>query len=138
MPTILVAEDDAPVRALIHRILSREGFDVLCPPNRRIAVELAAAHPGAIDLVVADLSAAGFDDSEVLEQLDALSFEPAVLFISTAGERPPRTGGWITKPFRPSALVRKVRRLLERVGSKETQKRGVRHAPSPVESGTAA
>ncbi len=138
MPTILVAEDDAPVRALIHRILSREGFDVLCPPNRRIAVELAAAHPGAIDLLVADLSAPGFDDSEVLEQFDILSFEPAVLFISTAGERPPRPGSCITKPFRPSELVRKVRRLLERVGPKERASRRLTRVPSPAESGTAA
>ncbi|HWR53385.1 MAG TPA: response regulator [Bryobacteraceae bacterium] len=137
MPTILVAEDDAPVRALIHRILSREGFDVLCPPNRRIAVELAAEHPGAIDLLVADLSAVGFDDPEVLEQLDTLNFEPAVLFISNAGERPPRPGSWLTKPFRPSELVRKVRKLLEKVGPKQRASRRIKRAPSPSESGTA-
>lgn len=136
MPTILVAEDDAPVRALIHRILSREGFDVLCPPNRRIAVELAAAHPGAIDLLVADLTSSGFDDFEVLEQLEALSLEPAVLFISD--DRPPRPGGWITKPFRPSTLVRKVQRLLSRVGAAHARKRQLKRAPSTARSGTAA
>lgn len=117
MPTILVAEDDAPVRALIHRILTREGFDVLCPPNPRIAVEVAAAHPGAIDLLVADISGTGDDDSEILEQLDALRAEPAVLFLSSEGDPPVRAGSWITKPFRPAALVQKVKRLLRNAAS---------------------
>ncbi len=130
MPTILVAEDDAPVRALIHRILSREGFDVLCPPNRRLAVELAAEHPGAIDLLVADVSAVGFDDSEIIQQLDALSVEPAVLFLSSAGEPPARAGSWITKPFRPSALVTKVKRLLQR-GCRRNGTHRVTRGPLP-------
>jgi DNA-binding response OmpR family regulator len=114
MPTILVAEDDAPVRTLIHRILTREGFDVLCPPNRQMAVEVAAAHRRAFDLLVADVSGTGIDDAEILKQFETLHLDPAVLFLSSQGEPPARCGSCITKPFRPAALVQKIKSLLRR------------------------
>jgi two-component system cell cycle sensor histidine kinase/response regulator CckA len=53
--TILLAEDDAAVRALTLRLLSESGYRVLEAADGVEAVEVASSHRGAIDLALLDV-----------------------------------------------------------------------------------
>src|SRR5207244_3031343 len=49
--TILLVEDDAQVRALVGRVLCARGYQVLDTADGPAALQIAAQHPGAIDLL---------------------------------------------------------------------------------------
>jgi PAS domain S-box-containing protein len=53
--TILVAEDDLPVRRLAARLLSARGYQVLEAENGRMALRLIAQHGTAVDAVLTDV-----------------------------------------------------------------------------------
>ncbi|HEY7405870.1 MAG TPA: ATP-binding protein [Candidatus Angelobacter sp.] len=53
--TILLVEDEESVRELISAALTKKGYQVLEACNGVLALELASAHAGKIDLVISDL-----------------------------------------------------------------------------------
>src|SRR5690606_31866047 len=53
--TVLLVEDDASVREVGHRILTRHGYRVITARNGREALEVAMQHPGAIHIVLTDV-----------------------------------------------------------------------------------
>ncbi|MCA9699255.1 MAG: response regulator, partial [Myxococcales bacterium] len=52
--TILVVEDEAPVRRTVEQILKIHGYDVLLAEDGEACLELCAAYKGRIDLVLTD------------------------------------------------------------------------------------
>ena len=70
--TILVVEDEAGIRGLIRRILSRQNYTVIEASNGRQALEIAREHPGVIDMLLTDVvmpEMGGFDlAQEVLKK----------------------------------------------------------------------
>lgn len=118
--TVLVVEDEAPVRALIRKILTRRGYAVLVARDGLEAVETAAGHPEPIDLLVADLVMPGLSGREVAERLRLARPGLATVFISgyTADEVVRRgiVDGehvFLPKPFTPDALTRLVAEVLD-------------------------
>ena len=53
--TILLVEDDPPIRSLISYMLRGQGYQVLQTCNGQEALSVAEKHPGPIDLLVTDL-----------------------------------------------------------------------------------
>ena len=53
--TVLIVEDDAGVRSLASRVLTRLGYRVLTATGHRGAMALARDHAGRIDLLLADV-----------------------------------------------------------------------------------
>jgi two-component system, cell cycle sensor histidine kinase and response regulator CckA len=116
--TVLLAEDDAPLRALLVRALRRAGFEVLEAPSGEVALELARAHPGAIDLVVSDEVMPGRSGAQLVAEVrqgwpgckallvTGFPADPEVVAFAAAGERV------VQKPFRATALVDAARALL--------------------------
>jgi PAS domain S-box-containing protein len=80
--TILLVEDEAPVRALARRILSRAGYTVLEATDGADALRIARAHPGAIDLVLTDVVMPGMSGRELVEALRRERPIVAVLYMS--------------------------------------------------------
>lgn len=120
--TVLVVDDDAPVRRTVARALRRAGYAVLEASDGNEALE---RHRGerCIDVLVTDVLLPFHPGREVADLLTARHPGIRVLYMSGhAGDallkdRGPRDGDpFIAKPFTPDALVRQVQALLgERV-----------------------
>ena len=117
--TVLVVEDEAPVRGLIKRVLEREGYQVLAAPDGEAALRVAAEHAGTIHLLIADLVMPGMSGREVAERLTAAHPTLSTILISgyTADEvvRDGISRGeyeFIPKPFDPGTLTDRVSEVL--------------------------
>jgi PAS domain S-box-containing protein len=117
---VLVAEDDAAVRATVAAALVRHGYRVLEASDGANAVALARSRAGEIRLLLADVvlpnvSGRSLADEVLLEQ-------PAARILFMSGYAPdalqrfrlegPATA-FISKPFTSEALLRKVRQVLD-------------------------
>jgi CheY-like chemotaxis protein/nitrogen-specific signal transduction histidine kinase len=123
--TILVVEDDDPVRDLIVAILQPLGYQVIAVDNATEAIRCwrsAAASTSArppIDMLITDVRMPGMKGPELVGMLR--KDEPAlkVLFISGCADVEDGGAGELTgasllsKPFSPDGLVRKVREILD-------------------------
>ncbi len=120
--TILVAEDEAAVRALTCRILRKRGYHVLEARDGREAEEVAKQHGAEINLLVTDVIMPNVGGRELSEKLATMMPEVKVLFMSgytddqllQRGVLQSGTGNFLEKPFTPDALARKVREVLDR------------------------
>ena len=84
--TILVAEDDAMVRALTSRILRLAGYTVLEARDGQEAVEVFQAHEKKVDGVILDVIMPRMDGFEVHERLMALAPKTPIIFVSAFSE----------------------------------------------------
>lgn len=117
--TVLVAEDDGPVRALAVRILERVGYDVLAASDGRAALEIASAHPRRIDVLVTDVVMPFLNGPDLAACIRRLSPSTLVLYMTGYGRdqtsaRSLHIGDAPTllKPFTPEELQAAVEELL--------------------------
>jgi len=112
--TILVAEDDETLRALIVSVLRQAGYQVISAEAGDVALETARSFNGAIDLLVTDVTMPGMSGPELARYLERLSPRTAVLYISSnLGEAATLAvnkgyNAFLPKPFRPSELLTRV------------------------------
>jgi signal transduction histidine kinase/CheY-like chemotaxis protein len=119
--TILLVEDEAPVRGLARRCLEGYGYRVLEAGGSPEAVALAARHTGRIDLLLTDVVMPQGSGRELAERLGPLRPDMRVLYMSgyTDDGVVRRTGvtpgsELLEKPFTPDGLARRVRQVLDR------------------------
>lgn len=119
--TILLAEDEAPVRKLASQILTRLGYQVLVACDGVDALEVQARHSGPIQLLISDVVMPRMGGLELAEQLLERLPTLRVLFLSgyagAAVDHPSLVSGELTlldKPFTSELLARKVREILDR------------------------
>ena len=112
-------EDEADVRSLAVDALRRNGYSVIEAPGAQAALAAAAAHAGAIDLLVTDVVLADENGRELYERLAALRPGLKVLYMSGyTGEVIDRHGvlapgvTFLQKPFSLRGLAQKVREAL--------------------------
>jgi CheY-like chemotaxis protein len=80
--TVLVAEDQDEVRAMVREMLRIHGYSVLEAPDGESALRLAISHAGPIDLLVTDVIMTGIDGKELYQRLRDIRPNVAVLFMS--------------------------------------------------------
>jgi CheY-like chemotaxis protein len=109
--TVLVADDTAPVRTLLRRVLETEGYRVNEASDgvEALALFTKIGH----DIVVADIRMPRMDGRELAVELRKRSTVP-ILFVSgyDAYLDIDLPGPVLAKPFMPEQLVASVRRLL--------------------------
>ena len=119
--TVLVVEDDMQVSRLIFTVLKSYGYKVLEASKAEDALSLAAAQRGEkIGLLLTDVIMPGMSGKTLADQFRILHPDTKILFISGYtdnaivhhGLLDPGTA-FVQKPFTPSALVRKVREVLD-------------------------
>jgi len=118
--TILLVEDEVPVRSLARHVLQTYGYTVLEAARGDEAVQLAETHQGTIHLLVSDVVMPGISGRQLAERIVALKPGIKVLFLSGYGDGAVVRHGilaseiaFLQKPFTPIALVRKVRNSLD-------------------------
>ena len=114
--TVLVVEDEAEVRDLVHAVLADYGYVVLSAGRPGEALERAARHPGPIHLLVTDMVMPEMGGPALARNLLAERPETAILFMSgytdqTVTDGPP----FLQKPFTPETIGRTVRAALDAV-----------------------
>jgi len=117
--TILVVEDERPVRDLVATVLRREGFTVLSAANAEEALELDAALP--IDCLLIDVILPGMSGPDLARAVRKRSPGVRVVFMSGyAGslltESDMADAEFIAKPFDARVVAQKLRALLNPAG----------------------
>lgn len=117
--TILLADDDPDILALVRLRLERWGYDVLAATNGDEALDLAYAR--RIDLALLDVQMPGLTGVEVTERMraDARTREvPVILLTASVQEREVAAGldaganDYVKKPFDPDDLRARIERVL--------------------------
>jgi two-component system response regulator MprA len=116
---ILVVDDDAPIRRMLDRTLSAEGYAVETAADGGEA--LAAVERSTPDLLVLDVGLPGVDGLAVSRRLRARGLAVPVLLLTARDSVPDRVAGldagaddYLVKPFATDELLARVRALLRR------------------------
>jgi len=116
---VLVVEDEPDLRKLITSILEQAGYTVLSAGDPEEALRLAAAQPGALDLLLTDVVLPRMSGRQLAERLRERQPSLRVLYMSGYADRAVVHNGilheeatFLEKPFTKHALLAKVRELL--------------------------
>lgn len=116
---ILVVDDEADLRRLLHLLLAAEGCEVLEAKNGEEAVALAA-QAQALDLVILDIMMPGIDGLEACRRIRTRNNVPVLFLTASTQEQDKaaayRSGGddFLAKPFSQPELLFKVQALIRR------------------------
>jgi two-component system cell cycle sensor histidine kinase/response regulator CckA len=117
--TILIVEDDEPVRELAIRILRSAGYATLDAHDALEALQVLAEHAGPISLIVTDVVLTGMGGRELATHASAIVPGIPVLFTSGHTDDLVLAHGvrenmvhFVGKPYTASALSNKVREIL--------------------------
>ncbi len=116
--TIFVVEDDAMVRNMVERSLSRLGYRVFTAPSAEEALPKLRKTASWIDLLLVDLDLPDRTGAAMVESLRKEGVECAVLYVSgNEGEAIAHGIGassLFCKPYSVMQLARKIRRMFDR------------------------
>lgn len=118
--TILLVEDEPMMLQLSRTLLERLGYSVLAASTPALAVQLAAEHQGAIDLLFTDVVMPGMSGPDLAELLTTAKPGLRCLFASGHFPHTPRHAAivrdaarFLAKPFTLAELAAKVREVLD-------------------------
>ncbi|MBZ5600836.1 MAG: PAS domain S-box protein [Acidobacteriia bacterium] len=109
--TILVAEDEDLVRAMIVETLEDRGYRVIEVRDGREAIEAARA-AGPIDLLLSDVVMPQISGTQLRDEISRIRPETRVILMSGYAEHDTSQEAWLQKPFDPRTLADRVRDVL--------------------------
>jgi CheY-like chemotaxis protein len=116
--TLLVVEDEEPVRSLVCRILAGAGYTILAAATGDEALDLEAHHGGRIDLLFTDVVLPGMSGRELAGELASRRPGMPVLYASGYNEEIVAARGvlnpgisYLAKPYTSEELLERVRGL---------------------------
>jgi signal transduction histidine kinase/CheY-like chemotaxis protein len=122
--TVLVVEDQDGIRDIVRESLRRNGYKVLIANDGEEALQMAAAYPDPIHLLITDLVMPNIGGRELAQRLTPQRPTMKVLFMSGYSEQSAleieatsQSATVLQKPFSLDALARNVRRVLDEAGS---------------------
>ena len=80
--TVLLVEDDQPVRSLIKQVLNSQGYKVLEAVNGNEALRICRSYPNKIQLLIADMVMPEISGSQVVEEFIQTRPHSKILVIS--------------------------------------------------------
>ena len=118
-PLVLLVDDDAPVRRMLERTLTAEGYDVRAAADGGAAlVEVERAVP---DLILLDVTMPGMDGLAVARRVRGRGLATPILLLTARDAIEDRVAGldagaddYLVKPFAAEELSARIRALLRR------------------------
>jgi DNA-binding response OmpR family regulator len=116
--TVLVVDDEAPVRDVVGQYLARDGYRVVTTGDGREVMDLVGRE--SPDLVVLDVMLPGIGGLELCRAIRSRGSIPVILLTARSEETDRIVGlelgadDYVTKPFSPRELVARVRAVLRR------------------------
>jgi len=128
---VLLVEDDRDIAEPLARALTREGYDVTAAGDGRVALNEVLDSPP--DLIILDIGLPGMDGLDVCRHVrDVRPHVPILMLTARDGELETVAGldagadDYVTKPFRLSELLARIRAMLRRSAPPEVTAGGVR------------
>lgn len=118
---VLIAEDDLSLLQLVSEYLRSTGCEPVPETNGRSALERFRHE--RFDLVILDIMLPGLDGVSVLKRIREVSEVPVVMLTAMEAEEmqvgafEARADDYVTKPFSPRVLMKRVQAVLRRAGS---------------------
>jgi two-component system, cell cycle sensor histidine kinase and response regulator CckA len=123
--TVLLVEDEKPLRALVRHVLVRHGYKVLEAESGLAAVQIWEQHKTEIELLLTDIiMPEGINGRQLAARLK--TERPALKVLYTSGYNEEIAGehftlqpgvNFLRKPFHPTALLEAIRRCLDALPS---------------------
>ena len=120
-PTILVVEDDVPVRCLITTTLKTHGYKYLTASNGETAIMMTTSHNP--DIMLLDLGLPDIDGIEVIRSVRTWSNLP-IIVLSARSEDSDKiealdngADDYLTKPFSVEELLARLRVTFRRINT---------------------
>lgn len=117
---ILIADDEELIVTLVSDFLKSSGFETVCTYDG--AAALAAVENEKIDLCIIDIMMPEIDGWELTRRIREKHNMPIIMLSARSEEFDMLTGfesgadEYVTKPFSPAVLVKRVQALLKRGG----------------------
>jgi len=112
--TILLVEDEDPVRRVVETMLKRHGYKVLASASSNGAIAASEQHRGVIHLLITDIRMPGMSGRKMAECLTAHRPDMKVLYVSGYGDVMSNNDAhFLQKPFSTEELAMKIREMLK-------------------------
>jgi two-component system cell cycle sensor histidine kinase/response regulator CckA len=118
--TILLVEDETPVRIFAGRALRNKGYTVLEADNGETALELMAKHGSEVEVIITDVIMPGMNGPVMIEKVMETNPNVKVIFISGYAEDAfvktfgtEREFNFLPKPFTLKQLASKVKEVTQ-------------------------
>jgi two-component system KDP operon response regulator KdpE len=127
-PSILLVEDEAPVRRALADYLERRGYETREAETAREAMRLWDARRA--DLVLLDLGLPDLDGVDVIRRIRREATTPIIILSARGDERDKISGleagadDYLTKPFATDELNARIRAVLRRAGGPDADAQG--------------
>lgn len=123
---ILIADDEPEIRMIESRSMRSQGFKTAeCADGQTAMHMILTQH---FDLILLDLDMPGLDGFHILQNMREQAIDIPVIIVTANEEEYNEVFGfslgaddYIIKPFRPSALSARVKRLLDRMDQNRRQ-----------------
>ena len=116
---ILIADDEERIVKLVSDFLNASGYETVCAANGKETLDIFNAD-NTIDLAIIDIMMPEIDGWEITREIRKKSDMPIIMLSARAEEFDLLTGfesgidEYVTKPFSPAVLVKRVEALLKR------------------------
>lgn len=120
MERIIVADDEQKIRKLVGDFLKKSGYDVIEAEDGDEAYNLFCENKNNVNLIILDIMMPGLNGWEVCRKIREISDVPVIMLTARSEEFDMLTGyengadEYVTKPFSPGVLVKRVEALLRR------------------------
>jgi len=120
--TILIADDEPRITELIKDFLLAAGYDTLVAYDGEEALKIYNEH-SEISLIILDIMMPEMDGWQVCREIRKTSNKPVILLTARSEEFDQLMGfecgadDYVTKPFSPAVLVKRIEALLRRSNS---------------------
>lgn len=117
--TILLVEDEMPVRTFAARALSNKGYKIIEADCAETALELMEEHGSEVELIITDVIMPGMTGPQMIEEISPKYPEIKVIFMSGYAEEAfvdnygtERDFNFLAKPFTLKQLASKVKDVI--------------------------